>query len=132
MKNDLWFQKWHKEFCEFSCIEMKVMLDKSSVYNVLAEGMCFLDKSSASNFNFLDFRMLVWICPDSKMHWFYAILVMPQFPTKNSRQEFLKIRFPKDKVGGEKYDLIYQNSLRKYEDDLEHLVIYIWYDLQFF
>ena len=108
---------------------MKVMLDKSSVYNVLAEGMCFLDKSSASNFNFLDFRMLVWICPDSKMHWFYAILVMPQFPTKNSRQEFLKIRFPKDKVGGEKYDLIYQNSLRKYEDDLEHLVIYIWYDL---
>ena len=50
---------------------------------------------------------------------------MPQFPTKNSRQKFLKIRFPKDKVGGEKYDLIYQNSLRKYEDDLEHLVIYI-------
>ena len=50
---------------------------------------------------------------------------MPHFPTKNSRQEFLKISFPKAKGGGEKYDLIYQNSVRKYEDDVEHLVIYI-------
>ena len=29
------------------------MLDKSSVYNVLAEGMYFLGKSSPSTFNFL-------------------------------------------------------------------------------
>ena len=39
VKNDLWFQKWHKEFGEFSHKQLKVMLDKSSVYNVLAEGM---------------------------------------------------------------------------------------------
>ena len=29
--------------------------------------------------------------------------------------------------GGENYDLLYQNSTRKYEDDLEHQVIYILY-----
>ena len=34
------------------------MLDKSSVY-VLVEGMYFLDKSSLSNFNFLDYPLLV-------------------------------------------------------------------------
>ena len=46
MKNDLWFQKWHKEFGE-QVAESKV--DKSSVNNVLAEGMYFLDKSGSSN-----------------------------------------------------------------------------------
>ena len=29
-------------------------------------------------------------------------------------------------------NLLYQNSVRKYEDDLEHQVFYILYDLQFF
>ena len=38
----------------------------------------------------------------------------------NSRQNFLKICFPKDKTGGGNYDLLYQSSVRKYEDDLEH------------
>ena len=33
-------------------------LDKSTIYNVLAEGMHFLDKKP-SNFNFLDFPLLV-------------------------------------------------------------------------
>ena len=56
MKNELWFQKSQKEFGE-QVVECKV--DKSSVYNVLAEGMYFLDKSSPSNFNFLDFPLLV-------------------------------------------------------------------------
>ena len=48
-------------------------------------------------------------------------LLMPQFPTQNSRQNFLKICFPKQK-GVEKIMtcLFYQNSIRKYEDDLEH------------
>ena len=41
MKNDLWFQKWHNEFSEFSHKKLKVMLDKSYVHNVLAEGMYF-------------------------------------------------------------------------------------------
>ena len=44
------------------------MLDKCSVYNVLAEAMyfldkcIFLDKSSQSNFDFLNFSLLVWSC----------------------------------------------------------------------
>ena len=36
LKNELWFQKWHKEFGE-QIVESKV--DKSFVYNALAEGM---------------------------------------------------------------------------------------------
>ena len=47
------------EFGEFSHKWLKVMLDKSSVYNVLAERMYFLDKCSQFNFNFLDFPLLV-------------------------------------------------------------------------
>ena len=38
----------------------------------------------------------------------------------------------KTEKGGENYDLLYQNSVRKYEDDLEQQVIYVLYDLQFF
>ena len=48
-----------KEFGEFSHNQLKVMLDKSLVYYVLAEGMYFLDKCSPSNFNFLDFSLLI-------------------------------------------------------------------------
>ena len=33
--------------------------------------------------------------------------------------------------GGGNYDLLYQNSVRKDEDDLEHQVFYILYDLRF-
>ena len=43
-QNDLWFQKWHKKFDEFSQKQLKVMLDKYFAYNVFAEGMYFLDK----------------------------------------------------------------------------------------
>ena len=46
-----WFQKWHNEFGEFSHKYFEVMLDKSSVCNVLAEGMYSQDKSSPSDFN---------------------------------------------------------------------------------
>ena len=56
-------------------------------------------------------------------------LVMPQFPTQNFRQDFLKICFPQDERGGENYGLLNQNSIRKYEGDLEHRVIYILYGL---
>ena len=57
VKNDLWFQKRHQSFGKFSHKQLKVMLDKSSVYNVLAEGMYFLAKCSPSNFNFQDFLL---------------------------------------------------------------------------
>ena len=43
----------------------------------------------------------------------------PSSPIK-TRQDFLKFCFPQDERGGENYDFLYQNSIRKYEDDLEH------------
>ena len=57
-------KKWHKEFGEFSHKQLKVMLDKSSVY-VLAEEMYFWDKCNPLNFNFLDFPLLAWSFPNS-------------------------------------------------------------------
>ena len=53
------------------------------------------------------------------MHWIYVFLLMLQFPTQNSWQDFLKICFPQDERGVENYDLLYKNSNRKYEDDFE-------------
>ena len=44
-KNDLRFHICYEEFDEFSH-QLKVMLDKCSVYNVLAERKYFLDKST--------------------------------------------------------------------------------------
>ena len=58
-----------------------------------------------------------------------GIFIHAPVPTQNSRQNFLKICFPQPKKGGENYDLLYQNSVRKYKDDLEHWVIYILYNL---
>ena len=43
--------------------------------------------------------------------------------------QHFKICFPQDEGGGENYDLLYQNSIRKYKDDLEHYFIYIFHDL---
>ena len=37
------------------------MLDKSSVYNILAEGMCYLDKGNESISTFLTFNCLAGI-----------------------------------------------------------------------
>ena len=53
--------------------------------------------------------------------------------THSLRPHFFENLFP-PKVGRGRgnYDLLYQNSVRKYEDELEHLVFYILYDLQFF
>ena len=41
-------------------------------------------------------------------------------PHSKLQTGFFKIMFPQDKRGEENYDLIYENSIRKYEDDLEH------------
>ena len=51
------FKNGISNLVNFHTRQLKVMLDKSSEYNVLAEGMYFLDKSP-SNFNFLDFHCL--------------------------------------------------------------------------
>ena len=50
---------------------------------------------------------------------------MTQFPTQNSRQSLLKISFAQGKGGGENYDLLYQISITKYEDDLEHYLCFV-------
>ena len=60
-----------------------------------------------------------------KMHSIYTFLLMPQSSTQNSRQNFLRICFPQDKRSGE----LYQNSIGKYEYDLESYFIHILYDL---
>ena len=44
VKNDVWFQKWHKEFDKFFHKKLEVTLNKSFVYNILAEEMQFWTK----------------------------------------------------------------------------------------
>ena len=42
-------------------------------------------------------------------------------PYSKLQAEFFENLFPPTaERGGENYDLLYQNSIRKYEDDLEH------------
>ena len=53
-----------------------------------------------------------------KMHWIYAFLFMSQSFTQNPKWNFLKICFPQDKMSGGNYDFLYQNSIRKYGNDL--------------
>ena len=45
--------------------------------------------------------------------------------------EFFENLFPPRRKGqgGENYDLLYQNSIRNYEYNLEHYFIYLLYDL---
>ena len=146
--------------------------------------MYFLDKSSPSNFNFLDFQRTLFLmflffqkylntqvrtnkiinsvvykpCPSrlaSRIHafiswqnacWIFSNLYISpcmwkcfnygvhiprkciesmyfyhsQFPTQNSRQKCFENPFPQRQKGVKTCDLFYQNSIKKYEDDLEH------------
>ena len=41
-------------------------------------------------------------------------------PSSPTWVEFFENLFPQDERDGGNYDLLYQNSIRKYEDDLEH------------
>ena len=53
--------------------------------------------------------------------------------THSPKQHSFKNLFaPTAETGGGNYSFLYQNSVRKYEDDLEHYSLYILYDLQFF
>ena len=72
------------------------------------------------------FQFMVFTLLENSLNRF---LLMPQFFTQNSWQDFVKVFFPQDEIGGENYDLLYQNSIRKHGDDFEHKVIYIFYDL---
>ena len=62
----------------------------------------------------------LWCSHSLKMHWIYVFLLLPQFLTQNSGQNILKICFPQYEREGENYDLLYHNSIWKYDDDLEH------------
>ena len=52
-------------------------------------------------------------------------------PLKTPGRNFWKSVSSKTEEAGGSYDLLYQNSIRKYEDDLEHQFISIWYDYSF-
>ena len=41
-------------------------------------------------------------------------------PQSKLKVEFFENLFPQEERGGRNYDLLYQNSIRKNEDDLEH------------
>ena len=50
-----------------------------------------------------------------------AIFANFPIPHSNLQAEFFENLFPPSaETGGESYDLLSQNSVRKYEDDLEH------------
>ena len=63
------------------------------------------------------FQFLVFTLLENALN---ICIFMPLFPTQNSTQDLLKICFPQDEKGRENYDLLYQNSIRKYEEKLEH------------
>ena len=46
--------------------------------------------------------------------------LFPSPPLKTPGRYFWKTVYPKTEVVGGSYDLLYQNSIRKYEDDLEY------------
>ena len=58
------------------------------------------------------------------------IKCMHFYTHSNSLLKIFKNLFPPQAAerGGENYDWLYQNLIRKYEDDLEHQVIYILHD----
>ena len=41
-------------------------------------------------------------------------------PHSKVQETFFKNLFPQDERDGTNYDLLYQNSIRRYEDDFEH------------
>ena len=51
---------------------------------------------------------------------YLGIFTHDPVPHSKLRQNVLKICFPQQQKGVEKTDLLYQNSIWKYEDDWEH------------
>ena len=54
-----------------------------------------------------------------------------QFPIQTTRQDFWKISFPQDERGGENHYLLYENSIKRYEDDFIFCMIHKVIALQF-
>ena len=57
-----------------------------------------------------------------------GIFIHAPVPHTKRQAEFFENLFPPTaERGGENYDLLYQNSIRKHGDDSEHSVIYVLY-----
>ena len=70
------------------------------------------------------FQFMLFTFPENA--WKQGIFTHGQSTTQNSRYNFWKICFTHSKEdgrGGGSYDLLYQNLIKKYEDDLEHDLI---------
>ena len=52
-----------------------------------------------------------------------------RFPLKSPGRIFENLLSPTAESSGENYDLLYQNSIRKFGDELEHLAVYIFHSL---
>ena len=108
------------------------MLNKFSVYNFLAEGMYFLDNRSPSNLTCWTFhgcsekfcvekisKFMVFIFLENALN--LGGCTHTSFLHSELKAEFLENLFTLIRErSGENYVLLYQNSIRKYEDGLEH------------
>ena len=65
------------------------------------------------------FQSMVSTFPENALN--LCIFTDAAVPHSKLRVELFKNLFPpRQKRGGENYDLLYQNLIKKYEDDLEH------------
>ena len=74
----------------------------------------------------------LWSSHSQRMNSIQIFYLILPFPTPIYRQNFMDSWGTTAERGGKNYDLLYQNSIRKYEDDLQYQIIYILYDLQLF
>ena len=59
-----------------------------------------------------------------------GIFIHVPVPLSKLQAEFFEDLFPPAaERDGKKYDLLYQNSIRKYEDDLDHYVFFLSFNL---
>ena len=120
---------YNQQICRQCCLpplSLKISLRDTSFHISLISLGFYLSPECLLNFLTCIFHHVrenffsLWCSHSHKMHWIYTFLFMPQSTTQNSRLNFLKICFPQDERDGGNYNLLYQNSIRKYEDDLEH------------
>ena len=61
---------------------------------------------------------MVFTFPENALN--LCIFTHAPVPDLKLQLDFLKICFPKDERGSGNSDLLYQNSIKKYEDDFKH------------
>ena len=118
------FQKYLNLQCFLPALSFKINLRDTSFHISLNSLGFYLSRMFAEfsdlyiptcagkNFQFMVFTFL-------QMDWIYAFLLIPQSTLKTPSRIFWKSVSPNGKCGGS-YDLLYQNSVKKYEDDLKH------------